>query len=198
ERARAANPRFAPDGTRVELVAAICRRLDGIPLAIELAAARVPALDVEELAARLDDRFRLLTGGRRTALPRHQTLRATFDWSYDLLPESERLILRRLSVFAGSVPLSVAARVVAGSELTEAELLDGIGNLVSKSLVMRDTATRTYRLLESTRAYAREKLSSSGELDAIAQRHAEQYRDLFHQAELDWESQPTVQWLTTY
>ena len=197
-RMREGDPQFVPDDAALSTMAYICRRLDGIPLALELAASRAASLGIDAVSSRLDDRFRILTGGRRTAMPRHQTLRATFDWSSDLLPESERLILRRLSVFAGPVPLSVAARVVAGSELTEAELLDGIGNLVSKSLVMRDTATRFYRLLESTRAYAREKLSSSGELDAIARRHAEQYRDLFHQAELDWESQPTTHWLTTY
>jgi predicted ATPase len=101
ERARATDPRFAPDQPPAELIAAICRRLDGIPLAIELAAARVSALGVEGLAARLDDRFRLLTGEKRTALPRHQTLRATLDWSYELLTEPERVMLRRLAVFVG-------------------------------------------------------------------------------------------------
>ena len=197
-RMRETDPQFTPDSDALSMMASICRRLDGIPLALELAASRAAALGIDAVSSRLDDRFRILTGGKRTAMPRHQTLRATLDWSYDLLPESERVILRRLSVFAGAVPLSVAARVVAGGELTEAELLDGIGNLVSKSLVMRDAAARTYRLLESTRAYAHEKLSESGELDAIARQHAEQYRDLFHQAELDWESQPTTHWLTTY
>jgi len=197
-RMRESDPRFVPDDAALSTMASICRRLDGIPLALELAASRAATLGIDALSSRLDDRFRILAGGKRTAMPRHQTLRATLDWSYDLLPESERVILRRLSVFAGAVQLSVAARVVAGDELTETQLLDGIGNLVSKSLVMRDTATRTYRLLESTRAYAREKLSLLGEVDAIRRRHAEQYRDLFHQAELDWESQPTTRWLTTY
>jgi predicted ATPase/DNA-binding winged helix-turn-helix (wHTH) protein len=197
-RLRESDPQFVPDDTVLSTMASICRRLDGIPLALELAASRAAALGIDVVSSRLDDRFQILTGGKRTAMPRHQTLRATLDWSYDLLSESERVILRRLSVFAGAVQLSVAARVVAGDELTETELLDGIGNLVSKSLVMRDTATRTYRLLESTRAYAREKLSLSGELATIRRRHAEQYRDLFQQAELDWESQPTSHWLTTY
>jgi predicted ATPase len=113
ERARAAEPYFEPEGRRMAMIAAICRRLDGIPLAIELAAARAAALGIEELSARLDDRFQLLTGGRRTALPRHQTLRATLDWSYELLAEPERVILRRLAVFAGFFSLEAVGAVAA-------------------------------------------------------------------------------------
>ena len=115
ERARAVEPHFAPDQRQTAMMAAICRRLDGIPLAIELAAARAAALGIEELAARLDDRFNLLTGGRRTALPRHQTLRATLDWSYELLPEPERMILRRLAVFAGAFSLEAAGAVASST-----------------------------------------------------------------------------------
>src|SRR5262249_6475546 len=116
DRARAANPRFTPERPLVELIAMICRCLDGIPLAIELAAARAAPLGVEGIAARLEDRFRLLTGGKRTALPRHQTLRGTLDWSYELLTEPERVVLRRLAVFAGPFSLEAATAVAADPE----------------------------------------------------------------------------------
>ena len=135
ERARAAELRLTPDG-HSRVIAAICRRLDGIPLAIELAAARAAALGIETLAARLDDRFRLLTGGRRTALPRHQALRATLDWSHELLAEPERVILRRLAVFAGSFSLEAAAAVAASPELAEPDVIEGLLGLVAKSLVV--------------------------------------------------------------
>src|SRR6185312_8306193 len=111
ERARAAAPHFSPDARVAAAIVEICRRLDGIPLAIELAVARAAALGIEGLAARLDDRFRLLTGGHRTAMPRHQTLRATLDWSYDLLPPLERQVLHRLSVFAGGFTMEAATAV---------------------------------------------------------------------------------------
>jgi predicted ATPase len=124
ERARAAEPRFAPDRRLMAMIVAICRRLDGIPLAIELAATRAPALGIEALAARLDDRFRLLTGGRRTALPRHQALRATLDWSYELLAEPERVILRRLAVFAGSFSLDAVAAVAASPEVAASDAIE--------------------------------------------------------------------------
>src|SRR5215467_8535399 len=116
-RARAADPHFSQDRRSAAVVAAICRRLDGIPLAIELAAARGAVLGVEELASGLDDRFRLLTAGYRTAPSRHQTLRATLDWSYELLPEFERTVLRRLAIFAGGFGLEAAGRVAAGAEI---------------------------------------------------------------------------------
>ena len=142
------------------MIAAICRRLDGIPLAIELAAARAAALGIEALAARLDDRFHLLTGGRRTALPRHQTLRATLDWSYELLAEPERVILRRLAIFAGSFSLEAAGAVAASPEIAPSDVVDGLSSLVAKSLVAAevDGAVARYRLLDTTRAYALEKL----------------------------------------
>jgi predicted ATPase/DNA-binding winged helix-turn-helix (wHTH) protein len=197
-RVREADPQFVPDAAACSTMASICRRLDGIPLALELAASRAAALGIDALSSLLDDRFRILTAGKRTAMPRHQTLRAALDWSHDLLPEPERAILRRLAVFAGSVPLALAERIVADNKLTPAEVVEGIGNLVSKSLVMRDQASLTYRLLETTRAYAREKLSAAGELEVVARRHAEQLRDLFDQAMLDWESLPTTQWLAAY
>ena len=160
-------------------LAAICRRLDGIPLAIELAAARAAVLGIEELAARLDDRFQLLTGGRRTALPRHQTLRATLDWSYELLAEPERVILRRLAIFAGAFSLEAAGAVAASPESHRRQVIDGLSNLVTKSLVAAEvegTVRDRYRLLDTTRAYALEKLDESGERQWMARRHAEYYR----------------------
>jgi len=197
-RVRESDPQFAPDTAAFSTMAAICARLDGIPLALELAASRAAALGLEALASMLDDRLKIIAGGRRTAMPRHQTLQAALDWSHDLLSEPERVILRRLAVFAGPVPLRLAASVVADAKLTQAEVVAGIGNLVSKSLVMRDPATGACRLLETTRAFAHEKLAAAGELDLVARRHAEQLRELFDQAMLDWESLPTAQWLATY
>jgi len=200
ERARAANPRFAPDRPLVELIAAICRRLDGIPLAIELAAARASALGVEGIAARLDDRFHLLTGGKRTALPRHQTLRATLDWSYELLTEPERVILRRLAVFAGPFSLEAATAVAADPETELASVVENLASLVMKSLVTTegDGAVARYRLLDTTRAYASEKLDESGQRDSLGGRHAEYYRDVFERAETEVLARPASEWLADY
>ena len=199
ERARAAEPHFAPDSRGATMIAAICRRLDGIPLGIELAAARAAALGIGELAARLDDRFQVLTGGRRTALPRHQTLRATLDWSYELLAEPERVILRRLAVFAGAFGLEGAVAVAAISEISPLEVVDGLFNLVSKSLVSAEEgAVARYRLLDTMRAYGLQKLAESGELEAVARRHAEYYRDLFERAETETEVRPAAEWLADY
>src|SRR5712671_2041895 len=129
---------FSLDGLVAAAVAAICRRLDGIPLAIELAASRAAVLGIEELAARLDDRFRLLTGGRRTALPRHQTLQAMLDWSYDLLPDAEKVILRRLAVFHGDFTMEAAGAVAADQGIPTAEVSEGVANLAAKSLIVTD------------------------------------------------------------
>ncbi len=197
ERLRAAEPHFAPDRRSAAMIAAICRRLDGIPLAIELAAARAAVLGVEEVAAHLDDRFRILTGGRRTALPRHQTLRATLDWSYELLSEPERVILRRLAVFAGVFRLEAASAVIASSEIAPADAVDGIANLVAKSLVIGGSTVARYRLLDTMRAYGLEKLAEGGEREQLARRHADYYRRLFERAEAE-ESRPTVDWLAEY
>lgn len=153
--------------------AAICRSLDGIPLAIELAAARLPALGIIELASRLDDRFMLSSGGRRTAPPRHQTLRASLHWSYALLSESERVVLQRLSMFSDRFSLQAAIAVAASRDIDLPAVVDCISNLVSKSLVTAhnaDTETH-YSLLHMTRAYAREKLAESGKLDEFVRRH---------------------------
>jgi len=199
ERTRAAEPHFAPDRRGATMIAAICRRLDGIPLGIELAAARAAALGIGELAARLDDRFQMLTGGWRTALPRHQTLRATLDWSYELLAEPERVILRRLAVFAGAFGLEGAVAVAAISEISPLEVVDGLFNLVSKSLVSTEEgAVARYRLLDTMRAYGLQKLTESGELEAVARRHAEYYRDLFERAETEMEVRPATEWLADY
>ena len=200
DRLRAAEPHFAPDRCSAAMIAAICRRLDGIPLAIELAAARTPALGVERLATHLDDRFRILTAGRRTALPRHQTLRATLDWSYELLSESERVILRCLAVFVGAFRLEAASSVIASCEISPAEVVDGITNLVAKSLVAAEAESvpRLYRLLDTTRAYALQKLDDSGEHEWLARRHAEYYRDLFERAEAELDTRPATEWLADY
>jgi predicted ATPase/DNA-binding winged helix-turn-helix (wHTH) protein len=199
-RARAAAPQFSPDGRAAAAIAAICRHLDGIPLAIELAAARTNALGVEELAARLDDCFHLLTRGRRTALPRHQTLRATLDWSYELLPEPERMGLRRLAIFAGGFTLEAASTVAVSGEIAGTDIVDCAANLVAKSLVAADLggATAWYRLLETTRAYALEKLTQSGEFDQVARRHAEYHRELFERAEAELETRPASEWLAAH
>src|SRR5262249_18364306 len=152
-----------------------------IALAIELAAGRVDAFGVRGLAARLNDRFRLFTSGRRTALARHQTLGATLDWSHELLPDAERMLLRRLAVFVGDFTPESARAVASGAGIAASEVFDCIANLVAKSLISADIGGDIvrYRLLDTTRAYALEKLVASGEYEAFARRHAEYYRDLF-------------------
>ena len=199
-RAHAADPRLALDGRAMVKAAGICRRLDGIPLAIELAAARVPALGMEGLAARLDDRFKLLAGGHRTALARHQTLRATLAWSYELLPSAERTVLRRLGVFAGAFTLDSGGAVVSDSQVSTSEVVEYLANLVAKSLVSADLSRTvpSYRLLETTRAYALERLTGDAEFDAVARRHAEYYRALIEAAAAEWNSRPSAAWLATY
>jgi len=180
------------------LVADICRRLDGIALAIELAAGRVNAYGIAGTASLLDSRFSLQWRGRRTAIPRHQTLSAALDWSYDLLPASESAILRRLSVFVGPVTPEAAAAVASGDGLSAAATMEAIDNLVTKSLIAPSGArTLRYRLLDTTRTYALGKLNEAGEAKRIAQRHAEYIRDLFERAEAETSS-PLSEWLGTY
>ena len=173
ERATFAQPSFSVTDANAPAVAQICYRLDGLPLATELAAARVKALSVEQIAARLDDQFRLLTGGSRTALPRQQTLRALIDWSHNLLGEAERTVLRRLSVFAGGWTIEAAEAVGAGEGVDGSDVLDLLTQLVNKSLVMFEerTGQARYRMLETIRQYAREKLVESGENEAVRDRH---------------------------
>lgn len=175
ERAAEAQDEFALSDANASIVADICRRLDGIALAIELAAARIGTLGVSGLAARLDDRFRLLTNGRRTALPRHQTLRATLDWSYEWLSEQERKVLRRLAIFESAFTLDAASAVGTGGPIAAPDVVDCVANLVAKSLIVADVGDTIvhYRLLETTRAYALEKLAESGEVEALARCHDE-------------------------
>jgi predicted ATPase len=173
DRAVAAEPRFSLTDANAAAVAAICRRLAGIPLALELAAARLQALTVEQLRDRLEDRFRLLTGGSRTALPRQRTLRATVDWSHDLLTEPEQILLRRLTVFAGGFSLDAAEQVCSDRQVAPEDVLDLLTRLVDRSLVLLETghASGRYRLLETIREYALEKLGAAGEEPELRQRH---------------------------
>ncbi len=178
ERATAMQASFRYSDQDIPAIVEICQRLDGIPLALELAAARVRALSVEEIAARVNDRFRLLTSGNRTAQPRQQTLRAMIDWSYDLLHERERTLLRRLAVFAGSWTLEAAECVGSGDGVEPSQVLDLLSGLVDKSLVMIDAEGGRYRLLETVRQYAHELLVKSGEVEDAAARHLEFYLTL--------------------
>lgn len=172
-RIRAATPDCAVDAAGIRLIGDICRRLDGLPLAIELAAARVATLGLEIVASRLDDRLNLLTGGFRSALPRHQTLRATFDWSYVLLDAPARALFRRMACFIGPFTFDAAREVAMDPGMTAAEMIAVLGELVAKSLVSVEFngAQVRYRLTESTRAYALEKLHNEGEFESIAERH---------------------------
>lgn len=200
ERVRAADLHFAPDRRVTAMIASICRQLDGIPLALELAAAHVAALGIDELVARLDDCFGFLTRGRRTALRRHQTLRATIDWSYALLAEPERVLLRRLAVFAGGFSLPAVGAVTADPERAPPDVVNSLSSLVAKSLVTMELGgpVARYRLLDTTRAYALEKLSESGEGEALAHRHAEYYRTVFERGEAELETRPAADWLAEY
>jgi predicted ATPase/class 3 adenylate cyclase/DNA-binding CsgD family transcriptional regulator len=177
DRARHARPEFVVTDDNAAVVADICARLDGLPLAIELAAARVRALSLAEILESLHDRFRLLTGGARTAVRRQQTLRASVDWSHALLTEPERVLFRGLAAFLGGFDFHAAQTVASGGEVERFQVLDLLTLLVDKSLVVADdTGGRTrYRLLETVRQYAPEKLGESGEADAVRARHRDHY-----------------------
>jgi predicted ATPase/class 3 adenylate cyclase/DNA-binding CsgD family transcriptional regulator len=180
DRARRVRPDFSVTDVNVALVTEVCRRLDGMPLAIELAAARVRALSLEEIVGGLHDRFRLLTGGARTAVRRQQTLRASVDWSHALLTDPERILFRRLAVFLGGLDLDAAQAVAGDTDVERYQVLDQLALLVDKSLVAAENtsgATR-YRLLETVRQYALEKLGESGEADGIRNRHRNHYTSL--------------------
>ena len=181
EQAAASGGAFELRDGDAAVVGEICRKLDGIPLAIELAAARVEVLGVQGLAGRLDDRLQVLTQGRRTALARHQTLRAALDWSYALLTASEQMVFDRLAVFVGGFTLAAAAAVAGDPSLSSHEVVDLVLELASKSLIAADLdrAEPRFRLLDTTRCYALEKLAERGETESVARRHAEHYRDLF-------------------
>jgi predicted ATPase/DNA-binding winged helix-turn-helix (wHTH) protein len=180
-RTKALNAGFSPHAEDLPSIATICRQLDGIPLAIEFAAARAAVLSVQGVAAGLRDRFALLTAGRRTALPRHRTLRATLDWSHELLPDAERQLLRRLAVFPAGFTIGAAAAVMKDAGFDASAVLDGIANLVAKSWVALDKsgAAARWSLLETIRAYALEKLAEHAEADITSQCHASYFRDLF-------------------
>lgn len=172
-RARAVDPNFSSDAQSIALTGTVCRRLDGIPLAIELAAARAAVLGIHTLAAHLDDRFRMLTGGHRTALPRHQTLKATLDWSYGLLDADEKVMLRRLGIFVNGFTLDGAIAVMGDGWQHDGKAIDALSGLAAKSLVIfdADPRERRYRLLETTRAYALHLLDDHGEYRLAAAHH---------------------------
>ena len=200
ERASASVPQFDFGDAVVGDVSAICRRLDGMPLALELAAARVPTLGIQGVLAGLIDRFQLLTAGRRTGLPRHRTLRATVDWSHNLLDDEERSLFRRLAVFAAEFTAD-AARYVGAPEHDEPwQAIDLLSNLVAKSLLQSDLSGSVprYRFLETIRFYALEKLADSGEVTPTAKRHAEFFARAAKQAAVDWKQLPTGDWRRTY
>ena len=185
DRANAVEPGFVLTTANAEAVGEICRRLDGMPLAIELAAARMRSMSPEQLVERLADRFRLLTTGSRTALPRHQTLRAVVEWSWELLDDAERTVARRLSVFAGGATLAAAERVCSGAGVPADDVLAVLASLVDKSLLEatdRDATVR-YRMLETVKAFSTEQLTDSGETEAVRRMHAEYFRDLVEGAE---------------
>jgi predicted ATPase len=198
ERAAGVDPAFALTVGNAPTVADVCRRLDGIPLAIELAAARLNMLTIEQIHSRLNDRFRLLTGGSRTAVARQRTLEATVDWSYDLLSEPERRLLRRLSVFAGGWTIDNAEDACSDAAMERHAVLDLLSRLVDKSLVVVDNepeGNRRYRFLETVRQYGRERLAQSGETDDIRNRHLAVFLDLARRAEPELTKADQVRWL---
>jgi predicted ATPase/DNA-binding CsgD family transcriptional regulator len=205
DRARQRNPSFVLTQSNGPAVAQVCRRLEGIPLAIELAAARKGVLSVERIAERLDDSLRLLTAGGRTALPRHRTLRATLEWSHELLGEPERKQFRRLSVFAGGLTLEAAEAVGAGDGIEQLDVLDLLSKLVDKSLVVAEASpgeegALRYRMLEPLRQYGQERLEESGEAQRVRERHAEYYLALAEgadaqEAERELNAARPVAWL---
>lgn len=222
DRAVSVQPSFSVTNQNAPAVAQVCHRLDGIPLAIELAAARVKVLSVDQIAARLDDRFRLLTGGSRTALPRQQTLRALIDWSYDLLSPPERTLLRRLSVFTGGWTMDAAEAVASDfglngdravsfskladsassipnpqSEIHNEEVLDLLSQLIDKSLVMvgEEAGETRYRLLETVRQYSRDRLQEAGEACAVRDRHRDWFLQFAEQAEPELSGPDQGAWL---
>jgi predicted ATPase/class 3 adenylate cyclase len=197
DRAKSVDKSFALTDNNAAIVADICRRLDGIPLAIELAAARVKVLSIPHLAHRLNDRFKILTGGSRTALPRQKTLSALIDWSYDLLSKQEQMLFNRLGIFAGGFSLDAATAICKDEGIEEADVLDLLASLTDKSLIIAETggAQERYHLLESVRAYALEKLGAEGK--PLARRHAEYFCDQAIAADEHYGEGPTLEWLGT-
>jgi predicted ATPase/DNA-binding winged helix-turn-helix (wHTH) protein len=200
ERAMASHDSFELHDAQLPLVIDICRRLDGIPLALELAAAQVASLGLDGLLAQLQDSFRLLTHSSQTTLARHQTLHATLDWSFELLNACEQTCLRRLGVFRGGFTLASAAAVIVGEHIEPGEVFGSITQLVAKSLLSVDVGDEEvfYRLLDTTRSYALEKLEQTTELPGTRERHAQRCLTLMQQAQQDWELIPTALWIERY
>jgi predicted ATPase/DNA-binding SARP family transcriptional activator len=199
DRAGAVRKDLGVDGPTLSTMARICRALDGMPLAIELAAARLRTMSIEQLANRLDDRFRLLTSGSRTALPRHKTLRAVVDWSWELLTEAERTVLRRLSVFSGGASLEAAERVCAGDAVEQEEVLELLTSLAEKSLLLTeggDGAPR-YRMLGTIKEYAARRLVEAGESDPARRAHLGYFTELTETAEPHLRRAEQLEWLAT-
>jgi len=195
ERALSVNTDFRVTKENASVLAEICTRLDGIPLAIELAAARTKILSVEKIYERLDDRFVLLTGGKRTALPRQQTLRALVDWSYDLLSECEKILWNRLTVFRGGWTLESAEEICSDELLNKYEILELHQNLSEKSIIIFDNANERYRMLETIRQYGDEKLKIAEEYKTFSQRHLTHFTELAEKAEQELEGSEIVTWL---
>src|SRR5262245_2718183 len=196
DRAAAARPDFSLTAESAGAVVEVCRRLDGLPLAIELAAARLRSLSIGEIADRLGDRFRLLTGGSRTALPRHRTLAAVVEWSWDLLSEAERAVARRLAVFAGGADLEAIEEICAGDAVRREDVVEHVGSLVDKSLVLLagELATR-YRMLETIRAFAADRLAESGEAERFRRAHAAYFVALAERVEPELRRAGQLHWL---
>jgi predicted ATPase/DNA-binding SARP family transcriptional activator len=195
DRAQAVKADFTVDATNRADVVAVCTHLDGVALAIELAAARIPAMNPSELARRLDRRFRLLTGGGRVAIERHQTLRAAIDWSYELLTEPEQRLLARLSVFSGGCTLEAAEAITAVEPIDANEVFELVAGLVARSLVVADTGPETrYRLLETIREYGEEHLAEARETDMLRLRHASYYTELARVAQSHLYGREQVEW----
>ena len=197
DRARQRDPFFELTLRNGQAVAQVCQRLDGIPLAIELAAGRMEVLSAEQLASRLEDSLKLLTGGR-TADPRHRTLRATLEWSHELLSEAERVLFRRLSVFAGGWTLEAAEEVCSGEGIKQEEVLEVLSELVDKSLVVAEAGEEgvpRFRMLEPVRQYAQERLKESGAAEWVRERHAGYYLALAQEAEPELEGADQIRWM---
>ncbi|MBT2231526.1 BTAD domain-containing putative transcriptional regulator [Nonomuraea sp. NEAU-A123] len=198
DRAVSVRPGFAAEASAA-LIAEVCRRLDGLPLAIELAAARLRSMPLAQLAARLDDRFRLLTAGSRTALPRHQTLRAVVEWSWDLLDDAERLLARRFSVFTGGAGPEYIQQVCAGDELAAVDVLDLLAALADKSLITVELTDASeqgrYRMLETVRVYGAERLAEAGEAEAVEAAHVRCFLELAASAEPWLRTAEQVKWM---
>ena len=197
DRAKTVKPDFDPTAEQMQDVIEICKRLDGIPLAIELAAARTRALSVEEIAARLSDRFRLLTGGRRTALPRQSTLQALIDWSFDLLTDEEKILLRRLSVFSGGWTLQSCEEICHGNRILQEMILDLLTRLVDKSLVIysEKAGGSRYNMLETIRQYALEKLLQAGEMETMRHNHLQYFADFSMETSPELWRREQVHWM---